>query len=287
MIESQSKRERNQFILALVLIILAASNALTLPAFLELKQKYDKLGNDYSDLSANYNTLEIWYSAIRNSINLRLALTKEDRKKFITPDDPNVKSLVFQITGGWNNTSDMNEYWKDLYKMYRWVVDNVEYSYDTPLPIMPEVGKPVVSEIYKKIQWKEEYWRFPNETIREKRGDCEDQALLLASMILSYENRKYPVWAIKLSNGTLGHLAVALSVTDKELTILDPAGKFYTADIEGNLCSKDVRSAIREWEFYWNFHGYGGTIPDLIFSETEYREFSSTLDFIDWMLNRK
>ena len=75
--------------------------------------------------------------------------------------------------------------------LYHWVVNNVEYSHDSYFPVIPEVmGSPLI--------WWEECWRMPAETLEDEAGDCEDMAVLLASLMLSYNNGSYAVWAIEI-----------------------------------------------------------------------------------------
>jgi hypothetical protein len=241
-----------------------------------LSSQYAKLNADYSQLSVEKARIEEWYSSMRRQVNFRQGIG-EDQKGFITPDDPRVRSLTTQITGGWENPADANEYWSDLGGMYNWVLKSISFSYDSPTAVLPEIGG--------SLSWREDFYRFPNETIGDKTGDCEDQALLLASMILNYGNKGFSVWAIGLSVGASGHIAVAFPVVGGGLTILDPAGRFHTQNWEGNLGSKDVHSAVTEWIQYWSSMGGQQASVVEIFSETEYRAFSNTDDFVNWVLS--
>jgi hypothetical protein len=242
-----------------------------------LQNQYNELNSKYSSLNQEVQNEEIWYASIRDEINHRLGFG-EDAQKFVTPDDSSVKNLVSQITGGWSDTSNWNEYWIDVKSMYDWVVNNIKYSYDSPLPVMPvQLGGP--------LYWREDYWRYPSETISAKHGDCEDQAILLTSMIRCYGGSKYAVWTIELTGTSSSHLAVALPVLGGQLTILDPAGKFYTRNWFGGITSKDVRNAVNEWIQYWSSQ-IGNPKVNLIFSDAEYKSFSSTDEFINWVLNR-
>jgi len=238
-----------------------------------LQTSYSNLQSSYSSLSQEKANIETWYASIRDQINLRHGL-EENHKKFVTPDDPKVSNLVIQTTGGWSDTADWNEYWSDLRKMYDWVIYNVEYSHDSPLPLMPEMKG--------SLQWRSEFWRFPNDTIADKNGDCEDLAVLLCSMIINYNKNKYAAWAITYQSESTSHVAVAFPVVGGRLTILDPAGKFYTSDLFGNLASKDTRTAVNEWLQYWDGLGQRNIRITLIFNQTIYKEFSSTDEFIQW-----
>ncbi|MBO3797334.1 MAG: transglutaminase-like domain-containing protein [Thermoproteota archaeon] len=239
--------------------------------FYSLEQDYNSLENRYSSLEREKAFMEEWYNTIRNQINLRSG--GGDEKLFVTPDDPMVSSIVVQTTGGWSNTVNPEEYWEDLEKMYDWVATNVKYSYDSPYPFMPEIGG--------SVWWSIEVWRFPNETIRDRLGDCEDQALLLASMIRNYGGKKYAVWVIEWVGASSAHLAVAVPVLGGDLAILDPTGRFYTKDQYGRLAHKYSGLAVKEWIDYWSTQQKNIQIT-LALSDTEHQTFSSTNEFIEW-----
>ncbi len=241
----------------------------------DLSLRYDKISSEYLLVVDEKENIEAWYSSLRKDVNIRQGFG-EDKRAFITPRDAEVKRIVSEATGGWSNPSDWKEFWTDLKKLYDWVVNNVAYSYDSPLPVLPDIG----GEFY----WRDECYRFPNETIRQKHGDCEDQAILLASMILSYSNEKYSIWVVEWVSSSVGHVAVAIPVEGGELTILDPAGKFYTSNMMGGVGSKDVRSAIGEWLDYWRRQGYPDARINVVFSKNLYREFASNEEFIQWAL---
>ncbi|MCS7138540.1 MAG: hypothetical protein NZ873_00590, partial [Crenarchaeota archaeon] len=247
-----------------------------------LKYEYEKLYSEYGSLDSKYSSIvkekeniESWYISLKSNVNIRQGFG-EDRKIFITPNDIEVKKIVLETTKGWSNTSDWSEFWMDLERLYNWVINNIMYSYDSPSPVLPDAG----GEIY----WRDECYRFPNETIKQKRGDCEDQAILLASMILSYSNEKYGVWVIQWVSDNVGHTAVAIPVKNGKLTILDPAGRFYTSGLKGEVGSKDVRTAIEEWLAYWEKQGYSNIRIYFVFSKELSREFKSTEEFIQWVL---
>lgn len=236
-----------------------------------LSFNYDVLENRYSSLKQKITSIEEWYTSIKNQINLRSR--GENKRLFITPNDPMANDTVVQITGGWSNTANLEEYWDDLKKIYDWIVGNVKYGYDPTYPLMPEIEG--------SIMWVNEFWKFPNETLRDMCGDCEDQALLLASMIRNYGNKKYAVWVIQWVDGSLAHLAVAVPVSRGDIAILDPTVNFYTKDQYGRLVHKSSSLAVKEWIDYWSIRQKNIQIT-LVFSDTEYQTFLSTNEFIEW-----
>lgn len=212
------------------------------------------------------------YSGLREQINLKLG-QGENSEKYITPDNASVSAKTKEITGGYSE--DNNERWRDYKQLYDWVVKNIKYNNDTYLPILP-------SNISGKIVWIQEFWRIPEETLNDKVGDCEDMAVLLASLMLSYNDEKFGIWVIEIKNEDTGHLAVAFPVKGNNLTILDPAGNYYTGKNNGGwLQSYDVDKAVSDWLLHW-----AQEMPDVkiseVFSNKLYHEFSSTKEFINW-----
>jgi len=219
------------------------------------------------------------YGDLRRQINNKLALTREGRQEFLIPDNSSVSARVKEITGGYSE--NVNEIWKDYHRLYRWVVNNISYSYDSSTPHLPE-------DISGELTWYDDYWRTPEETLEGETGDCEDQAILLASMLKNYIENKHPVWVLEIRSTPpehTAHLAAVFPVQGGNLTILDPAGNFYTGYRNGSLGSESNVVAVNRWISYW-----AREIPSpfiaAVFSEDFYEEFSSTEEFLEWLNDR-
>ena len=130
------------------------------------------------------------YKSLRDRVNMRW--DQSNVTAFITPNDPLVASTVYSITGGWSNTLDWWEFWSDVKALYDWVVENIQYSPDGLYPVLPDTP-------FGSLQFRDEMWQFPNETLKLGRGDCEDMAILLASMIRNYNGMRYSVEVILIS----------------------------------------------------------------------------------------
>jgi len=174
------------------------------------------------------------YASLKGKVNVRLGDTPEDKQSFITPGNSLVSAKVLEITSGYSG--DISDYWKDSKRLYEWVVRNISYSYDSCMPILPET-------ISGGLIWQQDYWRMPEETLSDETGDCEDMAVLLASMLRSYNEGEYRIWVLVIRSGELGHAAVAFPVQGGRLTILDPAGNYYTGQY-GALESESISTAV-------------------------------------------
>jgi predicted nucleic acid-binding Zn-ribbon protein len=234
-----------------------------------------------SDLSAELAILNLTlneyvdaYSSLRDSVNNRWS--GANASVFVTPDDPLVKELVLNITGGWTDKSSTAELLSDLKKLYDWVVDNIDYRYDGLYPVLPD--KPMGN-----LSFVDEMWQMPSETLKLRMGDCEDMAILLASMIRAYGASAE---LIVIENETIGHMAVQVPLGKGEIIILDPAGRYYTGSETGALGPRDIREEINRWLSYWANAGFTNTNVTRIFSDKIDKRFSSTEEYIEWMYSR-
>jgi len=239
-----------------------------------LNASYGALLSNYTNLSAKYDSFIEWYDGLREEVNMRIVPNETEWEEFVTPNDFHVNLEEILITGGWSDPGNWTEYWDDVYSLYDWVNENIYYSYDSPEPLLPSIGG--------KLEWFSDYWRFPNETLAKRTGDCEDMANLLASMISAYGGGKYYVWVMLVSFDDAAHAAVALPAEGGKLAILDPAGGYYT-NLNGELTPKDASVALQEFFDYWRQQGYTNGSVYAIYSDSEYREFTSTQEFISYV----
>jgi len=248
---------------------------------LTLENTVENLTQEYNDLLYSYQCLQsehynyvMAYENLVEKVNWRWNQINVER--FITPDDPAVKNLVFNITGGWSNPSDLNELLTDLKTMYNWVVNNIEYRYDGLYPILPY-------DPHETISFWDEMWQLPNETLELRKGDCEDMAILLCSMIRAYGNEQYFTEAIFIVGEDVGHIAVQIPSSENRIIILDPAGNYYTSDLSGNLTSKDIEEEINDWLNYWKPQLGSNVYVYRVFSDYIDETFNSTEEYLDWM----
>ena len=147
----------------------------------ELTAMYDDLYASHEKLVDEYNDYMTAYQSLVDRVNWRW--DKNNLEAFITPEDSSVKSIVYSVTGGWSNTSNWSEFWTDVKAMYDWVVSNIEYRYDGFYPMLPY-------DPHEPLSFWDEMWQLPNETLELRKGDCEDMAILLCSMIRAYASRE-------------------------------------------------------------------------------------------------
>jgi len=243
-------------------------------SYTALLNNYTMLKAGYDQLYSEYTSLIDWYNAIRDQVNFRSLPPIEKMPMYITPDDPAVVSTMYSVTGGWGRLNDWNEFWSDVYKLYKWVKDNIIYSYDSPEPVLPEIGG--------TLAWRDEFFRFPNETLRDGTGDCEDMANLLASLILAYNGKVYNVWVMIVYFDDGGHATVVIPVSGGMITIVDPAGHYYTSSF-GVITARDVATELQNYFNYWASAGHKNGRVYAIYSYNMYKVFNSNQEFIDYV----
>lgn len=256
----------------------------------ELKTEYTQLKMDYEALQYDYNNLEydfgklqennnelmsqfgnytVQYKQLRETINSRLALDG-NLSRFVTPRDPAVKEMMLEITGGREDPESTDEFWEDTRALYDWVTERISYGADSPYPYL-------YSDPSYPARWFEHSVRYPNETLIDGTGDCEDQAILLLSMMMAH-NEQYAMWCISLKWEGDGHLAVAFPVAGGRMAILDPSGGYISGTAMA-FSSEPVGKAVGDWI---NILDDPDVHVSSVFNDELYVEFESTKEFIEW-----
>ncbi|MFQ6122206.1 MAG: transglutaminase-like domain-containing protein [Dehalococcoidales bacterium] len=228
---------------------------------------------EMDSLKAERDQMLSSYVSLRDQINLRLGF-RQDGQRLINPDDPEVVAKVQEITDGYSE----EELWHDYASLYQWTMRNIKYSLDSPTPILPE-------SVTGTLEWGYDFWRTPAETIRDGTGDCEDISVLLTSMLLNYNQRKFPVCVIGIQtagSNPKAHVAVAILNEGDQLSIFDITGRYWTPFSDmGGFGTQEISLALNHW-----FNHLKDELPDpqvyVVFSENLYLEFSSNEEFIDW-----
>ena len=246
--------------------------------YANLETRYDSLQMSYSDLQEEYNRYIAAYQELRDKINQRLWL-EAIVELFITPEDSDVGAIVYNITGGWSDPSDFNEYWDDLKAMYMWMRYNIDYRYDGLYPKLPV-------DPSGSLNYYTDMWQFPNETLSLMKGDCEDQAILLCSMIRCYCTMEYFAECIWITSSSSAHVAVQIPVSEYELVIFDPAGNYYSHDLLDNIVFNDITTEINNWLDYWKPSMGDDVYVHRVFSDYLDETFASTADYLSWKYSR-
>lgn len=235
--------------------------------------RLDAVKPEMDSLKAERDRVVSGYADLREQINLRLGMG-QDSQSFITPDEPEISARVQEITGGYSE----EKLWKDYAHLFQWVMRNIKYSLDSPTPLLPE-------SVDGTLEWAADFWRTPVQTISDGTGDCEDIALLLTSLLLNYNQRRYPAWIVGVKttgDQPRAHVAVAIPSENNQLSFFDIPGRYYTPfSTVGGFGSQDVPLAVDHWLNHLEEEMLGAQIY-VVFSESFYQEFSGNEEFIDW-----
>ncbi|UCH43141.1 MAG: transglutaminase domain-containing protein [Dehalococcoidales bacterium] len=244
------------------------------------KAELDATKNQLETVGEEQTEIINWYSDLRDQINIRLG-QGQNASSFITPDDPLIETKIQEIIDG--PPKDTSEYWMDCFRIYCWVNSHIGYTMDTYTPVLPGATN-------DSLKWRPDFWRMPTETLNDGVGDCEDIAVLLASMLKNYTEGKSDIWVLGIKTSDpdpTGHVAVVLPVEGNELAILDPYGGYCTWDYQQDeFIFDNATVAINKWISYW-----AESMPDAevfeVFSDQFHHYFSSTGGFINWATQRK
>jgi hypothetical protein len=231
---------------------------------------YDSLAADMSNLEEEYQEHRDNYLAIVGEVNARAGLGAL-KGRMITPEDAAVLSATLDVTITLGDGKSDLVKWNDFRTLYNWVEANIDYTYDSPHPVLSE-------DASVSPQWESETYRYPNETLAEGRGDDEDQAVLLASMLQAYDGDAV-YWVIRASSDTSMRSA-ALMVGGGRTTLLDPESDYYTGKEIGSLLKHPAEYTVPNWFDDW---GEANMRIISVFNMDICVEFASTQEFYDWV----
>lgn len=167
---------------------------------------------------------------------------------------------------------------KDIEQIYAWVKDNIINSYDTYFPDVEIVYVNISGKLYpKEIKFilHREYVQNPEETLVRRAGDCEDQAILVTSMLEAYLQglgKAYMVCII--SREDVVHCA-SIAVVRKTIYVLDTAMEYFGKD-------ENAYNVIRSWLAYIDYDPqYIDKV--VVINDESYQVFRSLNKFIAWL----
>jgi hypothetical protein len=227
-------------------------------------------------LGAQYLAFQSSYRELADAVNQRW--DPRDVESFVTPEDPAVRATVLAVTYGRTNPTRQDELLTGVKMLYDWVSSNIRVRADGLYPVLPP-------DPSGKLSFTDDCWQFPNETLMLRRGDCEDVAVLLTSMIKYYAPAlQVECVAVKAERG--GHMAVQIKASDHTMAILDPGIYYCTHDDVGNVAFKEIYSEVHGWLDLLKLSLGEDVQVFLVFSDNMHIEFNSTKQYVGWMYSR-
>lgn len=237
--------------------------------FNNMVYEFEKLQGNNDELENELEIFAAQFKHLQDNINSRLGIDG-NLSRFVTPTDPEVVDLMLEITGGHEDPNSFDELWEDYENLFDWVTATISYSTDSPYPYL-------YSDPSYPVRWLEHSVRFPNETLADQTGDCEDQAILLLSTMIAHNNR-FAKWCISLKWDGGGHVAVAIPESGGRLAIVDPTGNYHSGTAL-NFLSEPVEEAIENLLHRWDEPSIH---VDSVFDDGFFKGFESTEEFYEW-----
>lgn len=222
--------------------------------FTRLRNEYENLLDKLEEYETTFLQLKTVSTVIFQQKLEELASKINERvyggKDFIRPND--VESVVMSVVGHKFNEKTLG---RDLYSIFWFVVRNIKYSKDSVHPFIKAFNVSTTDTSYNitiEIEWVNNVYQTPIETLKRKEGDCEDMAYLAASMLQNYfEDRKdYEVYVLQVLWNGEGHAAAVVRHMNGTIAIIDPAGKYFTGKI-AEVIFKPARDEILKWFRFW------------------------------------
>jgi hypothetical protein len=244
--------------------------------YLTLEYDYDRLeyelfreSESRGEIEEEFNVYMAEFRQLKDDVNSRLAFDG-DLSRFVTPEDPAVVEAMQMVSGGLETWGSMSEFWGDSKLLHDWIVGNIAYAVDSPYPYL-------YSDPSESVRWFVQSVRYPNETLADASGDCEDQALLLESMMEAH-NERFTQWCISIQWEGDGHVGVGIPIEGGRLAILDPSGGYHSGAGD-SLSSMPVTDALDDWI---SMVSDKETHVNSVFSSELYVEFKDTDEFLAW-----
>jgi len=180
--------------------------------------------NKYPKQEISYHARAYFNTNIKTPVDVRI---------FFQPIDFNLKKIVNTAYVGLGQLNE-GSFDDRALRSLKWVRKHFKFAND--------------EEVVKQY----EFWMFPFEALKYKRGDCDDGAILLANLMMA---AGIPYWRIRLNAGDVkggGHAYVTYCrETDNEWVVLDWCYWYDKTPIATRVLHKNQRDYYGIW-FSWN-----------------------------------
>lgn len=205
------------------------------PFILEEQEKQKEI-QDLIDV-INLKELEL-----QEKLNLYEKIATKDPRVLITLDDPVVKAKVEEVTRLSRTTEEKQQaIFEYVRKEITYVTEGNPKEWKYPQPF---------------LQFKPEFWQLPRETIEWGSGDCEDQSILLCTMMrmagVPASNVRVVLGILYVSGGAGGHAWVEFKMGDTWYALESTSVYFnYMEKSEYySLFSPDIMGWFNDEEYY-------------------------------------
>ncbi len=205
------------------------------PFILEEQEKQKEIQN-------LIDALNLKEPELQEKLNLYEKVATKDPRVLITLDDPVVKAKVEEVTRLSRTTGEKQQaIFEYVRKEITYVTEGNPKEWKYPQPF---------------LQFKPEFWQFPRETIEWGSGDCEDQSILLCTMMrmagVPASNVRVVLGLLHVSGGVGGHAWVEFKMGDTWFALESTSVYFnYMEKSEYySLFSPDIMGWFNDEEYY-------------------------------------
>lgn len=125
--------------------------------------------------------------------------------KFVQPNNQRVQKTLKEIL------ENKSPFESDLQAIRNWVATNIQYESDPQKPPLRIRIRNWITHLNHS-----DYWHYPEETIKNRKGDCEDFAILLCSLLRAYGYSPEEVYVVLgIDSNDTGHAFVVLKEDGK------------------------------------------------------------------------
>ncbi len=248
-----------------------------------LQGNFNRLNADLDHANLNWKNLSEQILDFRQDLYSYCVLNESFARIFTTEELDKIAFKVNEITG------NDDEIWDGLNSIHRYVRDEIDYAYDSSVPIIDtyryygDKENPLLSEFH--ISYIENLYQPLSFTVEYEQGDCDDQAMLEYAMIKYFQRHileeEYRLYLVHMKWEDSAHLTVFQPVQGDNICILDPAGNYQTG-VSNRLGQNPIRAELLNYQNYW--YEENGEIIELSFwvvdidSGNHSEDFSGSLE---------
>ena len=203
------------------------------------------------------DALSLKESELQEKLNLYEKIATKDPRVLITINDPVVKAKVEDITRLAVTTGEKQQaIFEYVRKEITYVTEGNPKEWKYPQPF---------------LQFKPEFWQLPRETIEWGSGDCEDQSILLCTMMrmagVPASNVRVVLGLLHVSGGVGGHAWVEFKMGDTWFALESTSVYFNYMEktLYYSLFSPDIMGWFNDEEYYeeesWKTGGLAIYLP--------------------------
>jgi len=226
----------------------------------QLENENSVLNEELNDANKNWMSLSTNVLEFREELYSYCVLNESFPRIFSSNELDKIAAKVEEITRG------DNDIWDGLNSIHKYVRDEVDYVYDSEVPVIStyryygDDDDPLLIDF--ETQYRQNMYQSLDFTVEYEQGDCDDQAMLEYAMIKYYQRyvleEEYQLYLVYMGWEDSAHLTVFQPVQGDNICILDPAGQYQTGTTS-SLTQNSIRDELMKYQNHW-YDEYGAIL---------------------------